>query len=692
MRFAGFRFYKRILCLYWFLNPDCCVAQNGLKIDSLSIKPAILEELSDFLPEEVPEDFDYAELTEQMEYYRKHPISLNKTDGTGLLKLGMLSPQQVAAILAYRESSGPFMDVLELQAVPGLDRSLIESVLPLVSVSGNQEGRFRPAKTSGDQRHDLMYRQGRVLPLAEGYRRVGEERSRYLGSPDRMAFRYRYRMDDRLFISLNAKKDAGEPFFREAQAKGFDFYSFSLTWKSTSRLEQVTLGDYVIQHGQGLALWGGLAFGKGGLFAQSARQARGLIPYTSLNETDFFRGIALRYRVAGNLRVTPFVSYRELSATPTLSQDGRAAFSSIRKSGLHRTPNELANRHNLKQLVYGIVMNYETPAFKMDFSTHLLQFDQLASPQPNLYRMYDFRGRSLANGGVSYSWNFRQFYFFGEQAISSAGGLATTNGVIAALSRQWSFIAHYRHFEPDYHSYFSQAVAEIRDARNERGLYAGILFKPNKKWEWTAYSDQFRFPWLRYRTDAPSSGQDLFSQLSFRPDRQRLFRIRYRHRIRGENLSSTDVFATVEAVSRSQLRMEAHYQLGMFSLRSRVEGTAYSKLTQERGILLYQDVFGNVFKGRLNWNARLAWFQTGGFNSRIYAYESNVLYAYSFPFYHGQGWRAYLNTRLRLLKNMDLWLRYASFVYKDQKTVGSGLDESPGPIRTELLTQVRYRF
>ena len=86
---------------------------------------------------------------------------------------------------------------------------------------------------------------------------------------------------------------------------------------------------------------------------------------------------------------------------------------------------------------------------------------------------------------------------------------------------------------------------------------------------------------------------------------------------------------------------------------------------------------------------RLQYFETDGYNSRIYAYENDVLYSYSIPAFSDKGFRYYLTLNYDLTKKLSFWLRWAQTIYKNRNTVGSGLDEIQGSRRTEVKLQAR---
>src|SRR5690606_34074579 len=123
-------------------------------------------------------------------------------------------------------------------------------------------------------------------------------------------------------------------------------------------------------------------------------------------------------------------------------------------------------------------------------------------------------------------------------------------------------------------------------------------------------------------------------------------------------------------VLRNNFRLEADYQISSsFRIRNRVEISLYRKggRSLESGFMSYQDLIFSPLSSAVSGNIRFAIFDTSGFNSRIYAYENDVLYGYSIPASQGKGVRSYINIRYSLSRTLDLWFRYATSVYKDQE-------------------------
>ena len=88
----------------------------------------------------------------------------------------------------------------------------------------------------------------------------------------------------------------------------------------------------------------------------------------------------------------------------------------------------------------------------------------------------------------------------------------------------------------------------------------------------------------------------------------------------------------------------------------------------------------------------IAWFKTDSYQSRIYAYENNVLYGYSFPSFMGEGWRTYLNLSWKPLNGLTCYLKGGFTVYPDREVIGSGVTKVEGNKLYDLALQLRFTF
>jgi hypothetical protein len=677
--------YLGFILLLISIDPAIAYAQD----DDIDIIAKIL----DILSPDLGEDQDYSDIAERLTYYRKHPIDLNNATKDQLKELIFLSPIQINEILNHSLENGPFIDVFELQSIGSLDIESVNLLMKFVKVTlppPFKDVTFKKLVQKAD--HDLMIRIGKILEKQAGFSKLGNAmEANYQGSAWRILTRYRYNFSNTLAASLNMEKDAGEQFFDSSKNKGFDFYSGNISFRGSGIVKKLLIGDYALQFGQGLVMWSGSGFGKGSGISTIAKQDFGLKPYSSVNESIFLRGASGTFKFR-KLSFTPFFSKKNLDAS--LTDQGKEV-NTINMSGLHRTKSEIDTKSQLLSTLYGAHVQFNSKSLNIGFTSYQTQFSLPFSIGKSLYEQFDFKGNLLTNLGLNYDYSHRNTYFFGEVAHSKNGGTASINGIMSSLSPRVSLVLMHRRYAKNYHSFFNQSVSEASNAVNESGFYSALSLKFDSKWDLFTYSDFFRFPWLKFRVNAPSSGYELFAQLNYRMNKKLNLSSRFKQQLREENSESIFADSGLETVDKQNYRIEIRYSIDdRFSFRNRIEMVRYQKGNSkfELGFLNYQDIIYKPMSSRLSGNIRFGIFDTESFNSRIYAYENDVLYAYSVPAYQGKGVRFYLNARYTLTRGFDLWLRYSLTSYYDQNTVGSGDDKINGNKRSDARLQIRYQF
>jgi hypothetical protein len=653
----------------------------------------LIEKILDILSRDPNEDHDYSDVAERLNYYKKHPIDLNAATQEQLKELIFLSPIQINQIISHRIENGLFIDVLELQSIRSLDMESISLLLNFVRVvPPSQLKNLTIKKLLQTAEHDLMFRIGKVLESQAGFSiATNDEGASYQGSAWRVLTRYRYNFSNTLAASLNMEKDAGEQFFQSGKNKGFDFYSGNISFRGRGIVKKLLVGDYALQFGQGLVMWSGSGFGKGAGLSTIAKQDFGLKPYSSVNESMFLRGASgtFNYR---KVSFTPFFSKKNLDASLT---DPGNEISAINISGLHRTKSEIENKARLSSAIYGAHVQFNSKNLSMGFTSYRTQFSLPFGTGKSLYEQYDFKGSLLSNLGLHYDYNLKNTYFFGEMAHSLSGGSAFINGIMSSLSPKVSLVLMHRKYAKNYHSFFNQSVSESSSAVNERGFYSALALKFDSKWDLFTYSDFFRFPWLKFRVNSPSSGYEILAQVNYRMNKKLKLSGRFKQQMREENPDDNIAGFGLATVDKQNYRLEISYIINdRFSLRNRVEIVRYQKgaAKYELGFLNYQDIIYKPLSSKLSGNIRFGIFDIENFNSRIYAYENDVLYSYSVPAYQGRGVRFYVNGRYTLIRGFDLWLRYSLTSYYGQQTIGSGDDQINGNKRSDVRLQIRYQF
>lgn len=652
-----------------------------------------IKTLLDHLAENLPEDLDLSELEEQLLFFNVHPIDLNHTNENELKSLAFLNPLQISALFTHIQTHGKLIDMLELQQVEGFNHSTIRMLLPFVTVrilNVNEEINFHNLRHLG--KHEVLLRAGTLLETPKGFDDLPG--SRYLGSKEKILLKYRYTLANRVSIGFTLEKDAGEyPLWRNATFA--DFNSGHLAVSKLGKIEKLVLGDYSLQFGQGLNLWSGLAYGKSPDVASIATKDIGLKPYTSANEYAFFRGVAAKIKLTDKITSTVFASHRKLDANIDTDTMFNRTLSSINQTGLHRTPNEIENRHSLRQQLAGSVIEYQTDFFTIGAVCYHQKFNHSFVPGKEAYTAYRFSGNKLTNIGFNYHFNYKNTYFFGEFGKSSSGGVANLHGLLTSISNQLSAAFVYRRYARNYHNFYHQAMAEGGDATNESGFYAGLNFSPTKSVSFSFYVDRFQFPWLKFRIDAPSYGNECLLQLAYVPNKHFKTALRYKDQLKQQNTSAEVPIHFLEDVRKKLFTLSTTWQKNKaIRLENRLEFVHVQKAetASDVGYLICQDVGYSPMSSKLSGNIRLAYFYSTSYDSRMYAYEDDVLYAMGFGMYHGKGWRTYLNLKHRLFPPLTVWFRYALFLYPKAQKIGSGLDEINGHIKSDVKLQLRFQF
>ena len=294
--------------------------------------------------------------------------------------------------------------------------------------------------------------------------------------------------------------------------------------------------------------------------------------------------------------------------------------------------------------------------------------------------------------GIDYLYSKGKYQFFGEAAVSKPGGKAVLQGATAYLHDRIQLSGLFRHFDKNYNALWAAPFSESSTAANESGLYLGTHILPVKFVTLSAYSDVYRSEWIKYTTAGPSNGWDVYAQADFNPPGRFQFYIRYKNEEKDRKLLVNEKNINQPEQYRKS-RLHIQYKLSeAIILKTRVEHVFYKRLQSENGYMAYQDVQLAPVKPPLTISARLAWFNTQSYNSRIYAYENDLLYTFAIPAYYGKGLRTYINLKYKLGANAEVWFKIANTIQNNAESVGTGYNQIAGNQKTELKFQLRLKL
>ncbi len=663
--------------------------QNGQNIQNI---------VEDFLESTDGENFDYNTIFENLHFYFDHPLNINEATEADLKELYLLNEIQIHDFITHRAKYGAFLSIYELQALPSWDMTTLRNVALFLKCeisSSDFNLDFRDALRNGSS--TLFIKGKRILEQKRGYLPDASGEKPYLGDANHLYLRYRYEYGQLFKAGITCEKDAGEPFFSNKNKYGFDFYSFFIYARNISKtFSAVSLGDFSVSMGQGLILHNDFGTGKSSFVMNVKKSGRILRPYSSVNETNFFRGAGAVIQVSRAIQAGLFASHKPIDATTiqdTAENTDFDAFGSIRFDGFHRTAAEIAHKNRIYQSNGGIQLTYNDRQLKLSVNGLYTSFSSTLSRSDELYQKYLFSGDRLMNTSVDYSYRFRNLHFFGETAVSHNGGAARIHGLLAGLDRKLDVSFVYRNYDADYQVINANAFATSNQPINEKGFYTGIEIRPLKNTTISAYADFWSNPWVGYRRDAPADGKTFFLKLAYTQKRKLDVYLQYRIEKKQVNNSEINIIDFPEFQTTQRLRLHLGYQMHTgWEIRNRVEFSFFKKENFSRGFLFYQDVLYKPIAKSFSFTARYTIFDVNSFDARIYAYENDILFEYYVPFFQQRGSRFYINTRYRFGSNYTFEFRLGQSYYQNAEGIGSGNEFSSASTRTEMKMQLKIKF
>ena len=647
-----------------------------------------LESLADVIEEETEDDT----YLQQLNFLQNEPLNLNMATKDQLQLFYFLTELQIQNFIRYRNLLGNLISIYELQSVPGWDIQTIYKIRPFVTVESKvllKEDILSRFK-NGD--NSLLFRGSRILEKSKGYDQ--SLNNHYTSDRNHWLIRYRYQYKNLLQYGITADKDAGEPFFKGINSKGFDFYSFHLFARNAGIFKSIAIGDFSVNLGQGLIQWQSLAFRKSSEVLGIKRQSPILRPFTSAAEFYFNRGVGATIE-KGKIQATIFASLRKISANKNIDAYNNEVFTSFLTAGYHRTASEQEDKNQLEQTAFGGNVTYRHKTFSIGFNAVNYQFSTPFEKRDEQYNLYAIRGSSWANASIDYNFTHKNMHLFGEAAIDRNLDKAFINGLLISVAPKVDLSILHRHISKAYQAVYGNAFTENTLPNNESGLYTGISIKPVNGITLNAYADVYSFPWLKFRTDGISYGKDFLVLLMYQPNKAVEVYTRYRYESKQSNETLNNAAMNyLVAKPRQNWRMHFSYALSQaFALRSRIDMLWYDKngKNSEEGFLMFTE---GIFKSDFSLTAslRLQYFETGSYDSRIYAYENDVLFSYSIPAFFDKGLRYYCNINYDVNKKLAIWVRWAQTVYRNKNVIGSGLDEINGNKKSEVKLQALYKF
>jgi hypothetical protein len=687
-----------------------CYVFNGVlfaQSDSLRVKGDTVDANDDgtieMLIENETQDSEDSELLDRLQKLQDNPVDINTANSGELQAIPYIDAILATKILEYRNKNKKFYSIIELRYVEGIDDILYGKIKKFIVVKSSKvdftKDEFGVVQKIRSSRKgffsnfnaELRSRFSNDLQPSAGYLD-----NTYTGTRPKLYNRLITRFSSKGYkfsASLLTEKDPGEKSLA-------DHIGGYVEMKAPLILNQVLLGDYTLEFGQGITLWGSYSFSKGSEAVSGIKKkAEDINSYASVNEVQYFRGVAGKVKLPtsfGDFSLFGFYSNNNIDASidTTLNQ-----LSSFYEDGYHRTESEINRDDSGKEKLLGGRFLYETKTFG---STKIgLTYYKSEYSKPFKYKsQFDFSG-STSNGlGVDYDIVFKNLNFFGEWARSYTDVVGGVAGVKILFLKQADLIFLVRNYPKNFIMLHSYGFGEQSGtSQNEFGIYSGIRFRIGRLATINAYYDQYKFPYSTFFNPIPTSGNDFLLHTEWNVTRNLKLSTKYKNETKEDVASIVNQYGLEEDIiydrRQSNYRLQFDYDIfRTFRIRSRFEYVFVdydATATSQKGILFFSDFRVKPFKD-LILDGRFIIFQTDSFDSRIYEFENEINGVVSNFGLYGKGRRWYLLLKYKPYNFLELSAKYAETITEGAKSTGSGNDEILGDLKNRFSLQLEIKF
>lgn len=615
------------------------------------------------------------ELIEQLYSLKSNPLNLNSAKQADLQLLG-LDDFQIFSLQHYIRETGELKSIYELSVINGFTTTQIEEIKDFICVKPiDWKPSLRLDSVFTKANHEIRTQYKQVLEKSKGYLREDRDEKGYKGQPFASQIRYKFNYFDRLEFSFVGDKDAGEPSF-------VDYYSMQFTIREIGVLKQLTLGDYRLNFGEGLAIGQGFSLSYLNNDATLKNKNFGIKPHNSSTEYGYNKGVATNIKL-WNTDLFLFASMDKIDYS-----------GSILTTGLHRTESELLKKDSNLARMIGGHLNYENKGLQL--GTTLLYYDYADSIKHSSqeYQQYYFSGKQNSVISANASYLYKRMRVFTEVSMSQNKATASILGLQINLAYKTTLSASIRNYEKDYQNFYSNALGVQSKVANEQGFNLNFAHRVNHKLNYYIATDLFKFPYKTYISQEGAMGLKIRGEINYNPNQTTYLRLTYKFNNREED---------VEIENKEILHFNILQQLQFYfqteitnalHLHSRA-GYSHTNNYESNTNNGYYFLVEGIYKTKnfpLQINLRYAYFDTKNYDNHFSVYEYNLPLNYSTALFYDKGHRAYLFLKTNLSKRIGISFRYAITLFTNKEIISSGNDQIPSSHKQDIGFQLHIKL
>jgi hypothetical protein len=628
---------KYLLIFFLILSPIWSYSQEN-KLSDIII--SIAEELAadDSDPEAI------SSYTERLYELAEDPVMINSAGEAEISKLFFLNDFQVKALADYVHASGKIISIYELANIPGFDKETVEMMIPFISL----DNKIMMSSDSSGWRN---------MSITNLSFRSGNEDTVSMGSQWKILSKYKFSSGS-FTGGFTVEKDPGEKFLA-GNSPIPDFLSANLAYNGSGLIRKLIVGDFSARFGQGTNINTGIRTGLS-LTAPGYMSASDVIkPYTSTDENNFFRGVAGEFSVS-NLALTLFYSRNNIDATlGSLSGSSKDIIDNFYTSGIHNTSTLLLKKDVVYEQVCGINLSYNFKNIRTGFTWSEDKFSLPVSYSGNdPEKVFSFEGDRNSLYTIYYNSLIKRILLYGEFSVNEYNKYAFVQGVSIRASDRLTVNFLYRSYNPGYISFHGKGPGGSSGTGNEQGLLGNFTFEAAKHLFISAGCDIQYYPWLKYRCGSPSQGLKQEVRFRFLPTEKLTIDVLYNNRISVTDNSEINRIPGQKQIKTQNIKGSVRFSLSdNLTLGARVD-YKISDPSGSKGFLMLQDINYKCRVLPVTLWFRYCLFSTDSWDSRIYAYENDLLYSFSIPALSGEGSRSYIMIKWDISDFAEMRIKY----------------------------------
>lgn len=666
------------------------------------------------------ENEDAGPALEYFEQLLERPLLINKATRGDLERLLLLSDFQITSLLSYREEHGDILSGTELSLLNGFSEELVELLRCFILFEQSGGGKKSSGYFLKDCYSSLLWKGSRVLEREEWYMPIKEEDlkkkpdSRYLGTPYYMQLKYKCEYLDKIQVGFTLENDAGERSLSPEKIPMGDFFSFHTAFKGVKIGKWSTdfiVGDFSARFGQGLTLWNSFSLSAVGDPQGFYKRGAAILPYTSSDENNFFRGAAvLSRREWGGMSsrrgkgddVTKVKQggKNELEIAAMFSHHAVDAvvkgdvYTSVLTGGLHHTKSTYAHRKAMYETVAGVNALARFSRVKIGISWATYGYDKENGRKIQEYNKFQMYNGIWGNFGANFYTVAGRWRVFGEMAVDYGGSLAVLSGAIFNIGTcEVGMLA--RSYSKSYIAPHANAYSTISGCYNQTGAAVNIGYPVSRLLKLSANLDFAHYPWQRFNVPEASSFFKGFVKLEYAGERLHGYvrfadsysSDKFYHKTGFRTLVGWEVFKNVMVKVRGEVvgvgksvvvHENADFKPGKQGRLQRLGSTGYD---------VAADLDYKLRNKRWRIQLRGAYFSCSNWDTRLYLYEPDLPGAYVSQLLYGRGFKGYVLMQVKPWYWAEAYMKLETIRYLK----GGGESDLSAP-RSKMKLGLKIRF